>query len=681
MQAIQLYIKNDSGVYERIEMFEDESVSIIQSIKNVKDISKVFTTFSRQFSVPASKINNKIFKHYYNFDIDNGFDARIRKDAKIELNHLPFRVGKIRLDGVDMRSNKAYAYKITFFGSVVELKDVLGEDKLFSLTDLDIDFEYGSGDILDNLKTIHASDAQSIVRTGISLPLITHSQRLYYDSASESEQSGNLYWGTKVQGVKHRQLKYAVRLDRIIDAIESQYSEITFASDSFFKDATKDIHKIYMWCHRKTGQVTIEAGNEQKVPFTQTSFQDYFNIDVDGDAVPVSNAGANDTLVFLGNVDTNYKGEYDLIIKKNGTIVQIYEKVSGTISPTFSTGAFSAGDQYAAYIRTYDEPIVFTSLTWEFKQNGASVSPRRYEESSDNTYESSYKFNIKENMPEMKIIDFLSSLFKMFNLVAYVNDNEEIQVVPLDDYYTNTEHDITEYVDVTKSQVNSALPFREIFFKYKDTKTILANQHIQEISDVEWGGDEYTDTGNIDGEIYKVEPDFHHAKYEKLLDNADLSVDTGVQVGYFVNDNEEAYLGRPLLLYINNQSPNVDISFVANTQRIQIGSSLSINMPCNNEDIDNNSSNTLHFDVEKSEYTNSDLNNSLFSRFYQNYIENVFNSKNRLTRVNAVLPIGKIINIELSDIVVIKGRKYRINAMNTNLKDGRTDLELINYYG
>jgi hypothetical protein len=269
----------------------------------------------------------------------------------------------------------------------------------------------------------------------------------------------------------------------------------------------------------------------------------------------------------------------------------------------------------------------------------------------------------------------------MFNLVAYVNDNEEIQVVPLDDYYNSTEHDITEYVDVTKSQVNSALPFREIFFKYKDTKTILANQHIQEISDVEWGGDEYTDTGNIDGEIYKVEPDFHHAKYEKLLDNADLSVDTGVQVGYFVNDNEEAYLGRPLLLYINNQSPNVDISFVANTQRIQIGSSLSINMPCNNEDIDNNSSNTLHFDVEKSEYTNGDLNNSLFSRFYQNYIENVFNSKNRLTRVNAVLPIGKIINIELSDIVVIKGRKYRINAMNTNLKDGRTDLELINYYG
>ena len=59
MQAIQLYIEN-----ERLEMFKDESLEITQSIKNVRDISKVFTTFSKQFSVPASKTNNRIFQHY-----------------------------------------------------------------------------------------------------------------------------------------------------------------------------------------------------------------------------------------------------------------------------------------------------------------------------------------------------------------------------------------------------------------------------------------------------------------------------------------------------------------------------------------------------------------------------------------------------------------------------------------
>ncbi len=78
MQNIQLYIEG-----QRVDMFNDETVSITDTIQNVKDIGKIFTAFSRTFSLPATKINNKIFKHYYNFDIVNGFDARIKKNSNI----------------------------------------------------------------------------------------------------------------------------------------------------------------------------------------------------------------------------------------------------------------------------------------------------------------------------------------------------------------------------------------------------------------------------------------------------------------------------------------------------------------------------------------------------------------------------------------------------------------------
>ena len=125
MQTIQLYIEG-----QRVDMFKDESVSLTQSIQNVRDIAKIFTDFSKTFTLPASKTNNKIFKHYYNFSIENGFDGRTKKDATIELNHLPFRDGKIKLEGVDLKNNVPYAYRITFFGSTVTLKDLLGEDKL-----------------------------------------------------------------------------------------------------------------------------------------------------------------------------------------------------------------------------------------------------------------------------------------------------------------------------------------------------------------------------------------------------------------------------------------------------------------------------------------------------------------------------------------------------------------------
>ena len=70
MQKLQLYLGTD-----RIDLFGDESVSVTQTIQNVRDIAKVFTDFSKTFSVPASKKNNLLFKHYYNFNIVGGFDA------------------------------------------------------------------------------------------------------------------------------------------------------------------------------------------------------------------------------------------------------------------------------------------------------------------------------------------------------------------------------------------------------------------------------------------------------------------------------------------------------------------------------------------------------------------------------------------------------------------------------
>ena len=48
MQKLQLYI---SGT--RIDLFKDESVSITQSIQNIRDIKKIFTEFTKTFSIPG----------------------------------------------------------------------------------------------------------------------------------------------------------------------------------------------------------------------------------------------------------------------------------------------------------------------------------------------------------------------------------------------------------------------------------------------------------------------------------------------------------------------------------------------------------------------------------------------------------------------------------------------------
>ena len=105
--VVQLYIQG-----QRVELFGDETISITDTIQDVRDIQKVFTSFSQSFSVPASKTNNKIFKHYYNSEITNTFDGRKKVSATIEVDYFPFKKGKLRLEGVDMRGNKAYAYRV-----------------------------------------------------------------------------------------------------------------------------------------------------------------------------------------------------------------------------------------------------------------------------------------------------------------------------------------------------------------------------------------------------------------------------------------------------------------------------------------------------------------------------------------------------------------------------------------
>ena len=47
---------------------------------------------------------------------------------------MPFKDGKIRLEGVDLENGKARSYRGTFFGNTVNLKDVLGEDEISGLS-------------------------------------------------------------------------------------------------------------------------------------------------------------------------------------------------------------------------------------------------------------------------------------------------------------------------------------------------------------------------------------------------------------------------------------------------------------------------------------------------------------------------------------------------------------------
>lgn len=681
IRTIQLYIEN-----ERVDLFGDESINITESIRNAKDISKVFTTFSQQFTVPASKTNNRIFKHFYNYDIDSpyDFDARKKTAARIEINYLPFKSGRIKLDGVDLRDNKPYTYRITFYGSIVDLKDLVGEDKLPNLSAFSsVQFDYDIPNLISDLTQNATAD--------YALAMITAGQRLYYDSENPSKGSGNLYYnGTTAQGLKPQQLKYAVKLSKILEAIESEYTSVTFAANSFFNPSqANDLDELYMWLHRKNDTVEITAGDNQVVGGfnpSENATSLVLKVQSDTEGVMIDESTRTADVLTFETVAASEDFEYDIaILRDTGSGYQAYQSQIGNFGDTTMTilDPLVDGYKYKAYIRTYESNASFTTMSWKCSYSGATSGQDSFSVSSK-SFTKSYYFNVSENIPEIKVIDFLSGLFKMFNLVAYVNDDGEIVTQTLDEFYRKGgRYDISQYIDVSKSSVDSALPFKEIFFKYKDTKTILAEQHYQEISTVEWGGLEYTSDTDLSGDIYKVEPPFHHAKYEKLLDGSNTDVSTNIQVGYFVTDNEEAYLGDPLIFYIVPQATTVQIGYTRGDNLINspISAGTAVNMPSNSKSFNAaTSEENIHFNAELNEFTGTAFEDTLFKRYYEKYIVSVFNRRNRLTKVTAYLPVKILREIELNDTITINGRNYIINSMQVDINSGKTEFELLNKY-
>jgi hypothetical protein len=703
--VIQLYIEG-----QRVELFKDESVTITDSIQNVKDIDKVFTAFTQSFSIPASKTNNKIFKHYYNFNIDIGsdFDARKKVAASIEVNNIPFRTGKIKLEGVDLKNNKAHTYRITFFGDIVELKDKLGEKKLSDLDLTAYNLTYDAATVESKLTTEESSSNHIIA------PLITHSQRLFYEDGTHGEDTGNLWYesgsGTSHHhGVKWNELKYAIRVNKIIEQIETDFG-LSFSTDFFKNTSVEEFDHLFLWLHRKSGEVedlsgstsTFETTIDGWTPVTVSQSREPYsfvltettlttNIPTFGlisgstPSAPTAR-GLTDFEVQLTTSDTD---EYDIALLRDGTIVFNKTGHTGDITIQAQVDFIYAAGSYEVVI-TSTSQISFTNIIWFAdykvpKSADITVGSSNGATGAYNT-NSSFTFNINKQIPDIKILDFLTGLFKMFNLTAFVVDGV-IQVKPLNDFYTGTDtYDITEFVDVDSSKVNVALPFKEVRFKFKDTKTFLANK-FSELNNRNWGEIFYNEGQDLAEKEYKIEVPFGHLLYERLTDVTFGSL-KNIQWGYSVDSNQSPYLGSPLLFYpiAFGSSSNDPISFIdaVGLNNVAIShkplSDVSVNMPFNTvTTLGSFNAFQLNFNTEISEWSgDTDHYQSLFVKYYKDYIQSVFNTKQRLTKLKAYLPMRILLNYGLGDRFIVAGNQYKINSISTNLLTGESDIELIN---
>jgi len=683
MLALKLYVANEEGVLEQVDLFADESISLTQSIQDVRDIEKIFTDFTKTFAVPASRINNKIFKHFHNYNIV-GFDARIKRNAELFLNDELFKKGKIKLEGATTKNNKAHTYKITFFGSTVNLKDILGEDKLDALNFLNnFTFDYTDA----NIKTYMENGLDVTVdgvtyEDAILFPLISHTKRLIYDSSSPTPyvktdiQNNIVYvFADNNYGLELSQLKPALRVDIIIKAIENNYP-LKF-TDDFFSAGNIPYYNLYLWLHHKTGGLFVDDestsvfgnfvyidGRNNAITLNRASFRSPANGQTDNNTRKLS----------LYVTPSSASAIFTIIVKKDGLVYKEYKDQQINAAPGWlMLNIVIEKGTYTIEVQS-SEALTFL-LNGKVERFRDFSSPHILWTGSATTIVGN-NINAASKLPEIKVIDFVTGLFKMFNLTAFQNSVGDIEVKTLDNFYesSNKVWDITKHIDKTEQTVDSVLPFKQIDFKYKGTKSFLADNYNQRFHK-EWGAANETPNDRVDGKVYTVENPFEHMMFERLPDeNTSVTTKTDIQYGWSADIKQGPYIGEPLLFYPILQT---GITFGLINSAGAVSNKTSAYIPSNSVLLTD--SVNINYAAEINEFNQTvQFNKTLFDQYYKKYITEVFDKGRRMTTTKAYLPLNITKNMTLADKFRISDRIYKINKIVTNFENNLSSLELIN---
>lgn len=662
---IEIYIGS-----EKLDTFKDEDINIKLSVQNIKDISKVFADYTQNFSVPASKANNAVFKHYYNADISGGFDASLRKSATILLDKEPFREGSIELLSVNLKNGVASSYEIVFFSAGVNLQDLFGEDQL---TDLDLS-TYDHAYTGANVRT----GAEAGLSSGnIIYPLISPKEAWFYNSDSSSHDDYNLSYHTTNDnhGLHYYELKPAVRLARIIDAIERKY-DITFNSDFFASDKFTN---LYMWCHRREGYMFFGQQNgftAQKIDFTSAT--GLFDT-------------ATDTYTsgpFITNLIWRYSitstDDYQVHWYVNGQYVMSRQH-SGNVTnnEVYLNAWLSGGDKvqmrFSPPVDWNGNTITITSCSSDGRPSPSGVLSFTASTSSSQSFVTDVI--VSDQMPEQKVSDFMVGLIKMFNLALQANSNTTFTLEPLDDWYADgSTYDITQYTDITSTQVRKPELYRRLKLEHQLADSVAMRQHRLTSGGIGYG--DLRADFTFDGGELTNQTTFELLRFDKLTDtNTGNSVD--FLVGKSIDKDLEPYIGAPMIFYSNG---TLDISGTPIGFLDETGLTPSPADPMNDcvfiANVDNQAvgdvTQMLTFGLEIDPYHEQSFNQTLYGEFWEDYVTDLYSTSRRVYSYKAILPMSTIYQLKMNDKLIIAGKRYVINEVNLNLRTREATLQLLN---
>jgi hypothetical protein len=672
MRKVDLYIETveNSGNYSKIELFNDEEITVSSSIQNINDISKIFTDYSQSFTVPSSVVNNAIFEHFYNNDVDTLLDHNLRRNAYIEIDYMPFRTGKIQLEKASVKNNQNENYSITFYGEVLSLKDKFGETKLKDLDVTFVDAPYTGTDVQTAITNTTDVD--------VRYPLIT-SQRLWtYGDATSTDIS------TTGGKINYTELFPALKISKIFEAIELRWS-IDF--QGLFLSNTRFTNCFLYLKNKESFEILTEA-QRVNVVTSDNHLDSTAGFQIINPTTDVVNFKywnqysyflyGNQSLELVISGCSNLSATYYIDIYENNTLINT---LTGSGNATYSIINYATvvgldkeiyctlrANQTVSLTFNYNYTVEETydfGLASGGASNVITESDIVYGIGTAQTLTTAY-IDLASFMPDMTVYDFLSGIFKNFNLTCYAKSKTIFQIEPLDDWYNKGRIiDITKYTTTEEITVSRIPLYKTIKFEHEQSQSFM-NREFAELFGKEYG--DLFNTYDYDGGDYVIKVPFEnllHSEFDGTM----------TQVGFCLTKAPEhkPYVPKPILLYMYEQQ-STSIKFFDGTTT----NTLTTYMPFGQDMKQLSTNYSLNWGSDNSSLLNVPITMGKFATYYYGYLSNLFNKKNRVTTVKTILPLSILTRLKLNDRLVIRDKRYIINQMNSSLTSGEVNLELIN---
>ncbi len=672
MNQVILTLTDSNGNSAILDLYENEKMHLNYKFTDITDFASV-GNYSQEFRVPASATNVDFFGAIFNVNFDGWFDFRKKVEAVLTVNTIPIASGHIQVKKLYWQTGKLFEFEVVFFGEVPNLARLLNEKKLKDIEsivagDLDYDLLHEYVETPPNAHTILTlCDKFNLTATN------TEGQVIYSSDIEHSLKTGHLTPAVKAQYLfdeimNDAGLQYSS--DYLGDILENVY--VPFVNGQYLNSSLglNDNAANLALASNVNGLTFAPSNNIYNLYSSFTEYEDAGNNWSAGVFTAPYSAQYSFNIAANGRVNTlngedfgNYPVK--ILVYVNDVFTYEYELLQTSylfFLNTTQTYAFNGGDTVKFKLQILPQDSTAGTFTWDvdlFGVGGVNQFGCGVEIASIGTALTGDTCLMEFNAPDMKQIDFMTSIQKMFNLVFVADKTlpNTLRIEPMVEYIASGNTlDWSQKLDLSKDIMYS--PTTDLQ-KAKFTFTYT--------EDGDYFNGIYKDNGRIYGRYEVTESDFEVInEFATGEEKVELSFaptpsapveNTDVVVPKFLNAEGQFVQPKPRILYYF-------ADFVVNMYDEVSDSVIQTAVKCLNNYSTMNATvtdNDLNFAPEIPPHTIiANPYNNLYNRWWRNYYRELFDGQARILEGMFALTLNDVFTFQFSDKIWIIDSWWRV---------------------